>query len=61
ARLLESESFDRVVVPARSRGTEGLTGEDLIWLLERAPAEVLILRPAPSDVNRVAAAAEAGR
>jgi nucleotide-binding universal stress UspA family protein len=46
ARLLDSESFDRVVVPAEANGGEGLTGDDLVWLLERAPAEVLILRPA---------------
>ncbi len=53
ARLLKRESFDRVVVPAGSNGAEGLGGEDLVWLLERAPAEVLILRPAPSDEKRV--------
>jgi hypothetical protein len=47
ARLLEREDFDRVVVPARANGEEGLAGEDLIWLLESAPGEVLILRPAP--------------
>jgi nucleotide-binding universal stress UspA family protein len=56
ARLLESESFDRVVVPAEANGGEGLSGEDLVWLLERAPAEVLILRPAPGDQKRVAPA-----
>jgi hypothetical protein len=60
ARLLGRESFDRVVVPARAKGEEGLAGEDLIWLLERAPAEVLILRPAPSDENRVAVGVGAG-
>jgi nucleotide-binding universal stress UspA family protein len=49
ARLLQAESFDRVVVPVGPSGGEGLAGEDLIWLLERAPAEVLILRPAPGD------------
>jgi nucleotide-binding universal stress UspA family protein len=55
ARLLETESVDRVVVPAGdSDGAEGLSGEDLIWLLEKAPAEVLILRPAPEDEKRVA-------
>jgi nucleotide-binding universal stress UspA family protein len=48
-RLLGKESFDRVVVPATAMGEVGLSGDDLIWLLERAPAEVLILRPAPSD------------
>ena len=52
-RLLCRESFDRVVVPATATGDAGLSGEDLIWLLERAPAEVLILRPAPSDENRL--------
>jgi nucleotide-binding universal stress UspA family protein len=48
-RLLEHEKFDRIVVPASSAGHTGLDGEDLVWLLEKAPAEVLILRPAPED------------
>jgi nucleotide-binding universal stress UspA family protein len=48
-RLLEREDFDRVVVPATATGGAGLSGEDLVWLLERAPAEVLILRPARED------------
>jgi hypothetical protein len=56
ARLLDREEFDRVVVPADANGGEGLSGEDLIWLLERAPGEVLILRPAPSDEKRLAGA-----
>jgi nucleotide-binding universal stress UspA family protein len=51
ARLLEAEPVDRVVVPAGATGDKGLSGEDLIWLLDRAPAEVLILRPAPTDTN----------
>ncbi len=55
ARLLSEERFDRVVVPAHAEGVEGLSGDDLVWLLERAPAEVLILRPAPDDTNRVLA------
>ena len=49
ARLLERESFDRVVVPATANGGEGLSGDDLVWLLRKAPAEVLILRPAPGE------------
>jgi nucleotide-binding universal stress UspA family protein len=53
ARLLEREEFDRVVVPATEAGRVGLSGEDLVWLLEKAPAEVLILRPAPGDLRRV--------
>lgn len=54
-RLLEREQFDRVVVPATATGQAGLSGEDLVWLLEKAPAEVLILRPAPSDERRLTA------
>jgi nucleotide-binding universal stress UspA family protein len=54
-RLLTDEKFDRVVVPAQADGGEGLTGDDLVWLLRRAPAEVLILRPAPEDHRTIAA------
>lgn len=49
ARLLERETFDRVVVSATATGASGLSGDDLVWLLEKAPAEVLILRPGPDD------------
>ncbi|HEX6666906.1 MAG TPA: universal stress protein [Solirubrobacterales bacterium] len=52
-RLLAREDFDRVVVPAGINGADGLSGDDLVWLLRSAPAEVLILRPAPGDENRV--------
>ncbi len=48
-RLLSRESFDRVVVPATAEAGAGFSGDDLVWLLERAPAEVLILRPGPED------------
>ncbi len=49
ARLLDRESFDRVVVPATAEAGAGFSGDDLVWLLEKAPAEVLILRPARED------------
>ncbi len=49
ARLLSEEDFDRVVVSATATGSSGISGDDLVWLLEKAPAEVLILRPAPED------------
>jgi len=48
-RLLDRESFDRVVVPATAGAGAGFSGDDLVWLLEKAPAEVLILRPGPED------------
>lgn len=56
-RLLATERFDRVIVSASAIGRAGLSGEDLVWLLDRAPAEVLILRPDPEDhltINGVA-------
>jgi nucleotide-binding universal stress UspA family protein len=53
ARLLERERFDRVVVPATAEAGAGLSGDDLVWVLEKAPAEVLILRPDPSDDSRL--------
>ena len=55
ARLLGEESFDRVVVSAGATGAHGLSGDDLVWLLERAPAEVMILRPGPEDHRMVVA------
>jgi nucleotide-binding universal stress UspA family protein len=57
ARLLEHETFDRVVVSATATGASGFSGDDLVWLLEKAPAEVLILRPAPDDFRRLEPAA----
>jgi len=48
-RLLSRERFDRVLVPATAEIGAGFSGDDLVWLLEKAPAEVLILRPGPED------------
>jgi nucleotide-binding universal stress UspA family protein len=55
ARLLDRERFDRVVVPATAEAGAELSGDDLAWLLEKAPAEVLILRPGPEDRRIVTA------
>jgi nucleotide-binding universal stress UspA family protein len=54
-RLLDSEQFDRVIVSAGDNPRVGLSGDDLQWLLERAPAEIMILRPAPDDTRRISA------
>src|SRR5947209_11921561 len=56
ARLLEQESFDRIIVSATDNPRTGLTADDPDWMLERVPAEVLILRPAPDDTRRISAA-----
>jgi nucleotide-binding universal stress UspA family protein len=54
-RLLDQESFDRVIVSASGTPNNGLSADDLEWLLERVPAEVMILRPAPDDTRRISA------
>jgi hypothetical protein len=48
-RLLAEEPVDRVVVPASADARSGFTAQDIVWLLERAPAEVVVLRPDPAD------------
>jgi nucleotide-binding universal stress UspA family protein len=45
-RLFDHERFDRLVVPAGGRG--GFSPDDIAWLLETAPGEILVLRPAKS-------------
>jgi nucleotide-binding universal stress UspA family protein len=56
-RLLDEEQFDRVIVSANGNSSAGFAGADLEWLLERVPAEILILRPAPDDTRRISASA----
>lgn len=52
-RLLAQEHFDRVIISATADPREGLSWDDIAWLLEKADAEVLILRPAPDDTRVV--------
>jgi Universal stress protein family len=59
-RLLEQEQFDRIIVSAAESQRTGLSGDDLQWLLERVPSEILILRPAPEDTRRISAAGVTG-
>jgi nucleotide-binding universal stress UspA family protein len=43
------EHFDRIVVAAASARSEGFHGDDIAWLLDNAPGEVLIIRPDGAD------------
>ena len=52
-RLLEEESFDRIIVPATANPHGGLNGRDLEWMLEDVDSEVLILRAAAGDKARI--------
>jgi hypothetical protein len=46
-RLWAEERFDRIIAPAPLEDRRGLGAGDLAWILENAPCETLILRPAP--------------
>jgi nucleotide-binding universal stress UspA family protein len=43
--LVDQEDFDRLVVPAATHSSEGFSAEDIAWLLEHAPGEIVVLRP----------------
>jgi nucleotide-binding universal stress UspA family protein len=49
-QLLESERCDRLVVAAKTAHTDGLSAVDVAWLLEHAPGEVAVVRPADESV-----------
>lgn len=53
-RLLAEERYDRLVVAAKTAHTDGLSADDVAWLLEHAPGEVAVMRPA--DESALAAA-----
>jgi hypothetical protein len=59
-KLLEQEHFDRIIVSADEDPRAGLSYEDLRWMLDRVPAEILILRPAPQDTRRISIGAVKG-
>jgi nucleotide-binding universal stress UspA family protein len=59
-RMLDAEAVDRVIVSATSNGRKGLSADDLEWMLEKVPAEVLILRPDPEDHRALTAEAVRG-
>jgi hypothetical protein len=48
-QLLEGERYDRLVVAAKTAQTDGLSAADVAWLLEHAPGEVAVMRPADDD------------
>ena len=43
------ERYDRLVVAAASARSEGFRGDDIAWLLDQAPGELVIIRPDRDD------------
>jgi Universal stress protein family len=53
-RLWDEERFDRIVAPAPNGRSGGFTAKDVTWILAHAPAETIVLKPSPSDVEHAA-------
>jgi hypothetical protein len=45
-QLIDHERFDRIVTAAATKGSDGFSADDIAWLLDRAPGEIVVLRPA---------------
>lgn len=45
-QLTEHERYERIVVSATDDHGHGFAAADIAWLLEHAPGEILVLRPA---------------
>jgi hypothetical protein len=42
--LIHHERYDRIVAAAASNNGDGFSADDVAWLLDRAPGEIVILR-----------------
>ena len=49
ARRIDHERYDRIVVAAASARSEGFHRDDIAWLLDHAPGEIVIIRPDRDD------------
>jgi hypothetical protein len=50
-QTIAHERFDRIVVAAAGDGAAGLGADDVAWLLQTAPGEIVVLRPAAGDAS----------
>lgn len=44
-QTIANERFDRVVIAAATHGSPGFGADDVAWLLDNAPGEIVVLRP----------------
>jgi nucleotide-binding universal stress UspA family protein len=51
-QVMANERFDRIVVPAQTSSSDGFEPDDIAWLLEHAPGEVVVLRPGSTGNRR---------
>jgi nucleotide-binding universal stress UspA family protein len=48
-QTIAHEQFDRIVIAAAPHGGHGFDPEDVAWLLDNAPGEIVVLRPGAED------------
>ena len=46
---IANERFDRIVIAATPSGSAGFDPDDVAWLLDNAPGEIVVLRPSDED------------
>jgi hypothetical protein len=49
-QTIENERFDRIVIAAAPHGGTGFDPDDVAWLLDNAPGEIVVLRPDRDEV-----------
>ena len=59
--LVEHESFDTVVVTAGDASSPGLLPDDVSWLLEHVPGEIIVIRPGTQPLQMAASARRRSR
>jgi nucleotide-binding universal stress UspA family protein len=48
-QTIENERFDRIVIAAAPHGGAGFSPDEVAWLLDNAPGEIVALRPAKDE------------
>jgi hypothetical protein len=48
-RAIANERFDRIVIAAATHGSPGFDADDVAWLLDNAPGEIVVLRPSKEE------------
>jgi len=48
-QAIAEEKFDRIVIAASAQGSPGFDPDDVAWLLDNAPGEIVVLRPGAED------------
>lgn len=48
-QTITHERYDRIVIAAAAHGTGGFDADDVAWLLDHAPGEIVVLRPSKDD------------